>query len=121
MYKEKFDGKNVHIFDCDKVRTSIRHIKENEVYIFGFRFTLQYLRCFGCEINALEISYNQSVSKRYGYVHQYINEFCSGSLTQISFVDMPDIAIDRFEKVFNNVREVNIQRGYLGHQLATFI
>lgn len=134
VYKRKYGAKSVQISRCDDYRPSMRapvqNIREIELHpikeihncvkVRGLKTTLQCLRCFGSSISDLRICYKQSQSKRYGYLHQYINDYCFESLTDLSFLEMPNIAIEQFQKNFVNVREVHISRSDLKEQLSLF-
>lgn len=128
VYNRKFGKKRVGIYECadyyPSILSSEYQIHEEErgirIRIYGLRLCLQYLRCFGGLITDLVIHYDKSKSKRYQYVHHYINDYCTTSLTHILFMNRPKISIDRFTQPFINVTDVCVSCCKLGKQLPHF-
>lgn len=52
------------------------------------------------------MNYHNSESKRYRYVHQYINDYCSDSLVSLTYDGMSK-AIHQFQKDFMKMKELN--------------
>lgn len=141
VYKRKFGTKLINICKCDDYRPVTRaygrgeHVaydhrvpihlidlqaKPSQIHSFqicGLKTTLLYLRCFGSSIKDLKICYNRSTSKRYGYVHQYINDYCTESLVSLSFKQMTEtMSIEQFQKNFVNVEEIDFLFSNFGDQ-----
>lgn len=92
----------------------------DRIEISGLKSCLQYLRCFGSSISNISIDYNESNSKRYQHVHDYINEYCMNSLTNISFDALPKNSMLHFKKPLNNVTAITIRDSDLRQQLPSF-
>lgn len=137
LYKRKFGTRTVCISGCDDLRPNTRanaraggvnrppapHAKvPNSIHIRRLKPALWYLRCFGPVISRLSIAYNKSKSRRYQFLHQYINQYCAGNLVEISLRDMPNIKLRPFNKrPFVNVTSVNIVGCRLGTQLPSMV
>lgn len=126
-YKRKFRKKEVVINDCNDFRPNVcgdayeigpPQVRNTNISIYGLKTCLLYLRCFGTSINHLTIDYYKSDSKRYAFVHRYIDRYCTESLDCISFVRLPGTSIE-FEKPFTNVRNVIVRDCDLGNQLTS--
>lgn len=84
-YRRRFLGKKVHLI-VDLLSIEPDECYDNIIKVNGFKMCLQYLRCFGSLICDLTICYMEHDTKRSKYIHQYVNEYCSGeSLVSISF------------------------------------
>lgn len=110
-YKHKFSSKPIIIHDCDgfhpRTRAYVRKQYSNTVqdvwciYVRGLAAALSYIRCFGTSIHDVCIRYNHSRSKRYGYVHQYINDYLADSLQILKFDQMPNAtSLHQYQKNF---------------------
>lgn len=137
VYKRKFGKNTVRISGCDDLHPNTRAMartgqvnmstapRENypgSINIRHLKLTLTFLRCFGPSITRLSIFYNKCKSRRYQYVHHYINQYCAESLTEISFRDMPNIKVQHFdERPFVNVGCVNMSHCQLGKQLPCMV
>lgn len=128
VFKRKYGKKEVVINECDDFHPNmsgdayeIRSPKERttNIAIYGLKACLLYLRYFGSSIENLTIDYYKSKSIRYEFVHQYINTYCTKSLSCISFMRFPSISIERFEKPFINVRSVIVRDSDLDKQLTS--
>lgn len=119
MYKRKFGNMQVDIVGCGKVQpntraevTPIFNDIKKLIIVHGLKAGLMYLRYFGPYITNLVIDYDsksKSMSKRFEYVHQYINDYCAESLVRFAFYYMPkNASVERFQKNFTNVKEVRI-------------
>lgn len=97
-------------------------LQENgqQIELSGLKTGLRYLRCFGSSISKLSIDYSESKSKRYQYVHDYINEYCAESLIDVSFNELPKNSMLHFKKPLNNVTTITIQDSSLKQQLPSF-
>lgn len=125
VHSRKYAAKPIRIHGCDENITRIKDpgLKEIDarINVLGLKATLQYLRCFGPSITELTICYNQSRSKSYEYVHEYLNEYCSDRLNCILFSEMPNIATEQLKKVFKNVHEISMWDSHLGEQFSSFV
>lgn len=137
--RSKFGGtKTVRISACDDLYPNTRAMARSgqvskskapreqpipgSIYIRHLKWTLLFLRCFGPSITRLSIDYNKSASRRYQYVHEYINRYCAESLTEISFRGMPNVKTQHFDqRPFVNVTCVNIFECHLGEQLPRMV
>lgn len=123
VYKRKFGANEVYIngnIDFLRQKTFELQWYNQIINIHGLKSCLLYLRCFGTSITKLLINYHTSQRKCYNYVHEYINQYCKDSLTSISFLNMPNIAIEPFQEGFVNVEEVNVNSTVL-KQWPTFV
>lgn len=125
VYKREFTQKRVvitpHTSFPSKI-CSIHNGKEDScIRIYGARAPIQYLRCFGGSIEDLEIDYNGAKSKRYHFIHHYINEYCAESLIQLSFSHTSKLSITNFAKPFTNVTMVSISFCKLHKQLPLLV
>lgn len=128
VFKRKFGKKEFVFNECDDFRPNtcgdaylIRPPKERStsIVVYGLKASLLYLRHFGASIRNLTIDYYKSKSIRYAFVHQYISTYCSDSLIGNSFMRLPDISVERFEKPLAHVRHVVVCDSDLGKQLAS--
>lgn len=107
VYKRKFGTKKIYLLQVHFDLNSQSPINgTNAITINDFKTCLQFLRFFGSSITHLEVNYGGSISKRYNYVHQYINNYCNESLITLRFVQRPIFSIGHFEKPFVNVQNV---------------
>lgn len=139
VYKRRFDKKLVRIERCE-TRPNTRAAARNDcmnksfalefdtesdtITIRGLKTCLMYLRCFGPYITDLLIDYgkSKSMSKHYEHVHQYINDYCAGSLISFAFYYMQkDAIIEQFQKGFANVKKVRIFDNCLILQSPSFV
>lgn len=130
VYRSKFGECKVCVHSVHFVRRNdscadapsplIIRCEENTIVIRNFKTCLQYLRCFGTSIQHLEIDYGHSESKRYDYVHKYVNEYCVESLSNIGLYFMPPFAIKNFQKPFVKVRTVQMYGCDLSEQFLSF-
>lgn len=124
VYKRRFGTEMVHIHECEKLQSDISyHTSEqnNYIYMYGLKTSLLFLRCFGSSISRLSVEYRHSRSNRYSYMLQYINNYCTKSLTSIEFNGMPNVSIEQqFQKVFANVKNLQVNRGSVGEQWPSF-
>lgn len=123
VYIRKFAAKDVEITECDDFHPD-EHTNATApedwgrfVNIRGLKTCLQYLRCFGSSIASLKINYNMSMSKRYEYVHHYINKYCTESLVRISFSNARHFSMKGFEKMSTNVTDIKFFDCHLGENL----
>lgn len=119
VYKRRFGEKTVSISvheHGDTLRESSDGIR-----IRGLKTILQYLRCFGPLIHGLSIGYCEEKSKHYVHVHEYVNDFCAQSLVRIEFRNLPNIAIEQFQKVFVNIQDVSFEQCDLGEKWPSFV
>lgn len=109
VYKRKFGDKKVWFSRVHSTQ-STNALNNIGVFIiiYDFKTCLEFLRCFGTSITHLEISYGQSNSKRYRYVHQYVNEYCSESLVTLQFDRKSSFAMEHIKKPFNNVQHIQL-------------
>lgn len=137
LFKRKFGARTMHISGCDDLRpntranartgdvnrsTAPREKIAHSINIRHLKTTLRFLRCFGPVVSRVSISYNKSKSRRYQFVHQYINQNCAENLAEISLLDMPNISLQQFnERPFVNVTCVNINDCHLGKQLPSMV
>lgn len=141
VYKRKFGAKKIEFDGIDgeiprkahsKTRCNAHYnrarklaiVKENRdkiEIVYNLKMCLQYLRCFGSSITNLTINYAESRSKRYDYLHHYINKYCAENLIEISFHHKSNISIVNFVKPFVNVISVNVKCSDLEEQLPTFV
>lgn len=116
VYKRKFSTK-INLFRVHGIQKSIPPFEDKGfVIIYNFETCLDFLRCFGASITHLKISYGQSISDRYDFVHQHINKYCAETLTTIQFDGTPPMQIKYFDEPFVNVRNVDIEDCDLGDQ-----
>lgn len=135
VYKRKFGVKMVEIYRVHGTRRITRASVRNKspdrfaapkewkysIDIRSSRLCFQYIRCFGPSIAHLTIDYNESWSKLYDHLHQYINEYCAESLIEIGFWLKPNRPIEEFVKPFVSVERVNIWYGDFGEQLPKLV
>lgn len=123
VYKCKFNETTVLIEECENVHPKESFELEESYFITvrGLTMCLKYLRCFGPILSGLSIRYDDSESKRYDYIHQYVNDFCADSLTDISFQKIPNTTIKQFQNVFNNVDCVSVSSGDLTQHLPKIV
>lgn len=94
---------------------------DDDIDVLGLKKCLQYLRCFGPFIHGLSIDYDKSMSTRYKYVHEYVNEFCAESLVCMTFTYLPDLDIEQFRKVFAKIEDVSFVCCELGEKWPSFV
>lgn len=131
VYKRKFGEKEVEITECDDFHLAAHSNACNVcasiedwgdfITVRGLKSCLQFLRCFGSSMKYLKVKYNKSKSKRYEYVHHYIDEYCSESLNRITFWHMPAISTKRFNKAFPNVTDITFFYCDLNKELPSFV
>lgn len=93
----------------------------NKLIVDQLKSALQFLRCFGSAITALEFdAAYYSKGKRYEYIHQYINKYCAESLVKISFKSVSKIDKKHFPKPFRSVENVTVTGGSLARYLPSF-
>lgn len=90
-YQKKFGKNEVHIYHHQEPPTRFNGVKckstvqerDESIFIFGLKSSLQYLRCFGASVGALVIDYNYSTSRMNDHLNQYVNKYCHESLTEL--------------------------------------
>lgn len=105
-FAQKYGWKLIHL----------RHIirgkykAQNEIKIQDLKIIFQLLRCFGQSISKLKIHYleyhvyNISYDKNYHRIMDYVNEFCTESLTNVEIY--PIVGFEHFKRPFVNVVEL---------------
>lgn len=125
VYKLKFDSFKVclhNVIDSNpNAAPIVVNCEADAIIIRHFKVCLQFLRSFGSSVQVLEIHYGHSDSKRYDYVHEYVNQYCSESLDKIGFFFMPPVAIKNFTKPFANVHIIQMYSCDLSDQFLSFI
>lgn len=121
VYKRKFDAKTVNINEGETAHGNAVEELKDVIQIRGLKASLQFLRCFGPFIHGVSIGYNDSKSKRYDYLHEYINNFCAETLVRIAFEGMPNIAVEQFKKIFGKIEEISFVNCELGEKWASII
>lgn len=126
VYHRKFNNKVINIHTINIHPNPHANIKDffwicfEKVSFSDFIICLQFLRCFGSSLSNVHIYYHGSDSKRYDYIHQYVNQFCAESLLEIEFTIKPRLLINHFEKPFVNVQTVALHYCHLGDQFSLF-
>lgn len=126
VYKRKFNDKILNIHSINVHPNPYANIREyfwicfEKVSFSDFKICLQFLCCFGSSLSNVHIYYHGSDSKRFDYIHQYINRYCANSLLEIEFVIKPRLLINHFDKPFVNVHTVALHYCHLGEQFPLF-
>lgn len=131
-YKQKFGKKEAMVIILKPIKLNRRGCLTGTKYqalsdwhtsilSFGLQLCLPFLRCFGPCISDLVIDYDVSESKYHKYVHQYVNDYIGENLVRITFRNMPSIAIDEIQKVFNNVNKLAIEGLNVGPQWPSMV
>lgn len=116
VYHRRFSNRIIRIKD---VRTPsskrsnsngniLCEVSKKCIIIRDLKKCLQLLRCLRSSVHDVSIHYCGSAIKRYAYVHQYLNNYCTENLIAITYVRMPMISIECFRKPFPNVARVAI-------------
>lgn len=115
-YKKKINPFDVREKEYKKIRMEFEKVSIND-----FKTCLQFLQCFGPVLTNVRIDYGRSNSKRFDYIHRYINKYCADSLLEIYFRDKENgVLINHFEKPFPNVQKVTVEDCHLGDQFPLF-
>lgn len=87
------------------------------IEVFGLRFCLPFLRCFGSKISNLQVNSFDLASEHFD---QYINEHCADTLASIEFSNkIGTLSFSR--KPFKNVTSIEINEGDVRDQLPNFM
>lgn len=121
VYKRRFGRYIVYItgnpFETDRRPIFVLH----KLHIDQLKSVLQFLRCFGEQITALEFDAAYYIKKKYyEHVNEYINMYCSENLVSITFESVPKIAKEHFPKPFVSVQNVTVKKGSVGRYLPLF-
>lgn len=81
---------------------------------------LQFIRCFGTSITQVVIS-RQLNNKYSEYLDQYLSEYCSNTLVDISIYDNAHFSAMSFQKPFTKLQDVFINNSDLSNQLPSFV
>lgn len=122
-YKRKFGGIQVCIRNdrSSSLHRAKPHIFHKWIYVDGLKVLLPYLRCLGPSIRDLCVRYDGWTKTQCDLIHQYINEYCAGSLVNLEFRDKKSgNPIKHFGKPFISVRTVKAQDSHLGVQIPLF-
>lgn len=84
--------------------------------IYNLKLALTTLRCFGCVMKKITIPcYNESYVQ---YIAAYTNQFCAGSITEISMWNIPEDVLDNFKKPFIRIEKLRLAYFRGQHHLA---
>lgn len=122
IYKRKFGTKMVcltAIENCAYSRSKLFDVGCISI-VSGLKISLQFLRCIGPSISILAIIYRNSGDKWSECIHQYVNKYCTESLTILVLCEKTSIPIKNVEKPFVNVQNVVVINSDLGNQFASF-
>lgn len=90
-----------------------------EIEIFGLKFSLSFLRCFGAEFSILHISFTPiALPRQSDCFDQNLAKYCAATLKTVRFVQKPSFKIENFSNTFGNVRDVFIGDLDLSENLA---
>lgn len=123
IFLRKYSGKTVEFQGIHLSRNRrIKFEKDNfgNIHIGDLRTCLTYLRCFGHLIAHVTFRF---ATGRNNLEHElrvidYINEYCSGSLTEIGIKSGPIGWEEHFKKSFFKIGDVNLDRCQLGAEEA---
>lgn len=94
---------------------------DNEIYMFGTKFCLSFLRCFGSNVSDLGVNYSGMHERDCSHLDQYINQYCAHTLNSISICFFEYSTKKLFETPFKNVEKVRIEDSKLGKELPNFV
>lgn len=92
------------------------NFKVNSIIIRCRNIALQLLRCFGSLISHIYIGYEENF--RNDYVTSYINQFCTESLIEIEFLNIPKGGLDSFKQPFIRIEKVRLHTSEEEHELG---
>lgn len=103
VFSRKY-SRNMIVFEKVKnMRIRLFEFNNEEIHIYDLKFALILLRCFGCVMNEIKLTFIDTV--HYQYVTCYISEFCADSITKIHISSHRSI---RFEKPFTKIENVSL-------------
>lgn len=122
IYKRKFGTRMVCLAAMKKCECECLKDRadDNIVIIFGFKTTLEYLRCLGPSIAYLSVMHRDATTKWSECIDQYIQSYCSESLNTLAILEKTRGPLAFDEKPFVNVQTVVIMNSDLTNQLASF-
>lgn len=120
IFVRKYNNNKISLED--RPLSLITNTQSDTLVISNFKLCLQFLRCFGCLITNLEIMYSDLYPFAWHneILNEYIQEYCSHNLTEISLIGHWH-SIWRLSKPFQNVRSVRFERCNLLGQLSRLI
>lgn len=102
---KKYSNKLV-AFSDDRFGSNIIFEKSNAIWIFGFRDSLRFLRCFGPFL--LRVSLDFSFKRKSNYISQYVNEYCADFLLLEIIFKKGLVGWKNIQKSFQSVETVRI-------------
>lgn len=98
-------------------------INGTSIAVVGLRHVLPFMRCFGSKLSHLWVYYLKAndADSQNDRINQYISQYCSDTLDNITLIDKPFVSIESFSKPFKNVKKVSISSCDLGNQLRYFL
>lgn len=90
------------------------------IEVFGLKYGLPLLRCFGLKIYGLNILYHCN-SEPNDYVDRYVNQYCADTVKFIAFKRKPKFSPETHQKPFKCVERVVLQNVDVGKHLPSFV
>lgn len=113
-YHRRFGRKTVWLNSNGSPRNVIDE-NQKRIMIEGTRYCFPFLRLFGAKILALVVADDRNI-----HVDRYISQYCSNTLTSITFNYRSEFSADDFLHPFNCVETVRIIECDLGPHLRCF-
>lgn len=95
-----------------------KDVSKDQIIVYGLKYCLPFLRCFGAKILSLEVDYIDTAND---YLDRYLNQYCANSLTNIKFWYKRAFSLENFAKPFKCVEKVEIGFCNLENQLPNFV
>lgn len=81
-------------------------IEKDSIIIRNAYFGLKMLKSFGKSIQTLELNFENAETNAAKLIGQYVDKYCSDTLTELKLVFREGDALSLFKKPFKNVRKV---------------
>lgn len=117
-----FHKNEIYLTLCDNREPGIRedHHFPQVIYVYGLKFCLPFLRCFGKRILSMTVEYGwayvyekpitKAKQEENGYLDRYVNKYCADTLTRITINEKRAFLNKNFPKPFKNVTSVVVYR-----------
>lgn len=96
------------------------HETDDEIEIVDFVIGLKFLRCFGALNSTLMLAYGCLKRNQRLEMDNYLSGYCTGTLNQLTFSDIPKVAIAGVNEPFINCEKLCVHNGDLGRKLSDF-
>lgn len=90
------------------------------IEVFGLKYGLPLLRCFGSKISGLNILYH-SKNEPNDYVDRYVNQYCADSVKCIAYKRKPRFSPETHQKPFKCIERIVLQNVDVGKHLPLFV